>query len=419
MQTEHKILVVDDSKTIAMGLKHTIEERLGLKVYVASSKAQCADLVLQHKGKFDLALLDYGLPDAQNGEVVDFVNKFNIPSLLLTGTKLPKDADIFKNNCLIDYILKNGSYAIDYSVGVVNRFIKNASIEVLVVDDSKTFAMKMQQLCIKYNLKAIVNYRAKEALETIKQRPNIKLILVDYNMPEMDGLEFTMQLRKTFKKDEVALIALSGMSEKEVVSSFLKYGANDFLYKDFSNEEFFARVNGNLEVLELFTATQDKAKKDYLTGVFNKTYLMNAGEEIWESAKKNTELLAVVLIDIDNFQVINESYGHEAGDEAIKELARILLERMNKDSIVARISADQFCVLLRNRPYAELYQIFDELREDIQNDKFKFEDYLLDYTVSIGINIDLSDSLEDMIELADEALANCKHKGANQLIINS
>ncbi len=419
MQVEHNILVVDDSKTIALGLKHTIEEKLGLNVFVASSRKECADLVLKHKGKFDLALLDYGLPDAPNGEVVDFVNKFKIPSLLLTGTKLDKDADVFKNECLIDYILKNGSYAIDYSVGVVNRFIRNSSIEVLVVDDSKTFAMKMQQLCIKYNLKAIVNYRAKEALETIKQRPNIKLILVDYNMPEMDGLEFTMQLRKTFKKDEVALIALSGMSEKEVVSSFLKYGANDFLYKDFSNEEFFARVNGNLEVLELFTATQDKAKKDYLTGVFNKTYLMNAGEEVWERAKKNQELLAVVLLDIDNFQVINESYGHEAGDEAIKELSKILLEKMNKDAIVSRLGADQFCVLLKNRPYAELYQIFDEIREIIEEDKFKFEDYLLDFTVSIGANIDLSDSLEDMIDLADEALANCKHKGSNQVIINS
>lgn len=419
MQIQHNILVVDDSKTIAMGLKHTIEERLGLKVYTAASMKECAELLLKHKGKFALALLDYGLPDAPKGEIVTFINKFKIPSLLLTGTKLNKDNEIFKNTNLIDYIIKNGSYAIDYSVSVVKRFILNEKVEVLVVDDSKTFAMKMEHLCIKYNLKTIVNYSAKEALETVKQRPNIKLILVDYMMPEMDGLEFTMQLRKIYKKDEIAIIALSGMSEKEIVSSFLKYGANDFLYKDFSNEEFFARVNGNLEVLELFHATQDKAKKDYLTGVFNKTYLLNAGEEIYQRAKKNKELLAVVLLDIDNFQVINESYGHEAGDEAIKEISRILLEYINKDSIIARLGADQFCVLFKNRPYTEIYQTFEEIRKIIANSRFKFNDLILDFTISVGANIDFSDSLEDMMDLADEALANAKHKGTNKTIINS
>ena len=175
--------------------------------------------------------------------------KFNIPSILLTGSILDKENTVFNNTNLIDYIIKDGSNAIDYSVSVVKRFILNEDIEILVIDDSKTFAAKMQGLCIKYNLKAIVNYSAKDALQTIKERPNIKLILVDYMMPEMNGLEFTKELRKSYKKDEVAIIALSGTSEKEIVASFLKYGANDFLYKDFSDEEFFGRVNNNLEVI--------------------------------------------------------------------------------------------------------------------------------------------------------------------------
>ncbi|HIP55922.1 MAG TPA: diguanylate cyclase [Arcobacter sp.] len=419
MQIKHNILVVDDSKTISQGLKHTIENQLGLNVVTAASMKECADVLLEYKGKFSLALLDYGLPDAPNGEVVTFVNKFKIPSLLLTGTKLPKDNEVFKNANLIDYIIKNGSYAIDYSVGVVKRFILNSNVEVLVIDDSKTFAAKMQALCIKYNLKTIVNYSAIEALETVKQRPNIKLILVDYMMPKMDGLEFTMKLRKDFKKDEIALIALSGMSEKEVVSSFLKYGANDFLYKDFSNEEFFARVNGNLEVLELFHATQDKAKKDYLTGVFNKTYLLNAGEEVYQISKKNKNLLAIVVLEIDSFNTINESYGHEAGDEAIKELSRILLQEMNKDSIVARLGGDLFCILLKNRPYAEIHQTFQELIQIVSQNTFNTNTYDLSYTISVGATIDLGETLDDMIDDAEGALALAKHKGTSNIEINS
>ena len=221
------ILIVDDSKTILNRLKIEIENELGLKVYTAASMKECADLILEHKGKFTLALLDYNLPDAQNGQIITFINKFKIPSILLTGSQLEKKDEIFKNEYLIDYVLKNGSYAIDYTIAVVKRFILNAKIEVLVIDDSKTFAAKMESLCKRYNLNTTINYNALDALETIKQRPDIKIILVDYMMPKMDGLQFTMELRKTYKKDEVAIIALSGTSEKEIVANFLKYGAND------------------------------------------------------------------------------------------------------------------------------------------------------------------------------------------------
>jgi diguanylate cyclase (GGDEF)-like protein len=416
---KNNILIVDDSKTILNGLKNRIESKIGLKVYTAASMKECADLILQHKGKFDLALLDYGLPDAPNGEVIGVVKKFKIPSIVLTGTTLDKEHPIFQNENLIDYIIKNGSYAIDYSVSVVERFIKNSKVEVLVVDDSKTFAFKMQTLCKKYNLNALVNYSAKEALVTLQQRPNIKLVLVDYMMPEMNGLELTMEIRKSYKKDELIVIALSGMSEKEIVASFLKYGANDFLYKNFSNEEFFARVNGNLDLLELFEVTQDKAKKDFLTGVFNKNYLLNIGAEIYEIAKKKKELLAIVMIEIDTFQTINESYGHEIGDEAIILLADSLLEALNKDSIIARIGQDQFCVMLQNRPYAEIHQIFSEFKENIKSKFIMIDTGKISFTLSIGVAIDKNNSLDEMMEEADETLALVSYQGGDKVSIKS
>jgi len=413
------ILIVDDSKTILNRLKTSIENELGLKVYTATSMKECADLILKHKGDFTLALLDYNLPDAQNGEIISFINKFKIPSILLTGSQLDKKDDIFKNENLIDYVLKNGSYAIDYTIAIVKRFILNAKIEILIIDDSKTFAAKMESLCKRYNLNTTVNYSAIDALETIEQRADIKIVLVDYMMPVMDGLQFTMELRKTYKKDEVAIIALSGTSEKEIVANFLKYGANDFLYKDFTNEEFIARVNNNIEVIELFDYTQDKSKKDPLTGLFNKRYLLEIGRDIYERAVQKKSLFATVMIEIDEFNVLCDSYGHEAGDEVLFHVAQILNKHLNKDSIVARFGAEQFCVLFKNRAYAEVIQVFEEIQNIIKNTPLKKDDNIHHITVSIGGNITFTESLESMIDLADETLCNLKHKKIEKVIINS
>jgi len=413
------ILVVDDSKTILKRLKIGIENELGVKVYTASNMKESADLILKHKGDFELALLDFNLPDAQDGQIIPFINKFKIPSILLTASELEKKNEIFKNENLIDYVFKSGSYSIDYAISMVKRFILNSKIEILIVDDSETFTKRMQSLCQKYNLNTIINYNAIDALETVKQRANLKIVLIDYVMPDMDGLQFTREIRKKYKKDELVIIALSGTSETDVVSNFLKYGANDFLYKDFTNEEFIARVNNNLELIELFDYTQDKAKKDPLTGLFNKRYLLEIGQDIYERAKEKDKLFAVAMIEINEFTVLCDSFGHEVGDEAIKYVGSILNKSFNQDSIIARLTSDQFCMLLKNRGYSEMMLLFEEVREIVKNGSFSFDGESHDLSLSVAINLNFLDSLEEMLEVADECVCNIKYNKLDKIIIES
>ena len=98
------ILIVDDSKTITNSLKILINEELGYHAVIAHSKKECADVLLKYRGKFSAALLDLNLPDAPNGEVVDFVTKFNIPTIVLTGTEIESNEDIFRDKNIIDYV---------------------------------------------------------------------------------------------------------------------------------------------------------------------------------------------------------------------------------------------------------------------------------------------------------------------------
>lgn len=245
------ILIVEDSKLISSALENLISKNLGFNCILAKSMKEVADAILKHKGQFDVALLDLGLPDAQNGEVVDLVTKFDIASIVLTGSNVEKDEEKFRKKNIVDYVIKDGSYSLEYAVLLVKRIVLNQNIKVLVVDDSSVVCEKMSDLLGRYKLNALSATSAKEALEILEENKDIKIVYIDYLMPDMNGLELTREIRKTFSKQNLSIIAISGEINKRIISKFLKYGANDFIYKGFTQEEFFSRINLNLEILEL------------------------------------------------------------------------------------------------------------------------------------------------------------------------
>ena len=246
---EH-VLIVDDSKTIAKGLKVYIEKLLpDVKCIIAFCKKD-AEIVLSKYKDIDCALLDLNLPDAPNGEIVDYVDKLDMPIVVLTGQTNLEDTIKAKN--VVDYVIKDGIYSFYYAASVVKQIIQNKNIKVLVVDDSKVAVEKIAFYLEKYNLNVVKAYNGMEALKVIKENPDIKLVYTDYNMPLMDGLELTRELRKKYSKQKMSIIVVSSQTDCKISATLLKYGANDFLNKNYNQEEFYARLNSNLEILELF-----------------------------------------------------------------------------------------------------------------------------------------------------------------------
>lgn len=410
------ILVVDDSKIITSAIKNAITEKLGFNCLVADSMKSAADLLLKHKGNFNVALLDLGLPDAPNGEIVDFITKFNIPTIVLTGSELEEEN--FRNRNIVDYVIKDSSYSLEYAVGVVKRIVSNKYLKALVVDDSKLTCKKMCSLLSRYQLQTYSAYSSKECLEILDKHPDIKIIYIDYLMPDMDGLALTREIRYRYSKDEVSIIAISGEANKKLISKFLKYGANDFIYKGFTEEEFFVRLNSNLEILELFQNARDKANTDYLTGMYNRRYLFNKGEELFTSAKKEKNELALAILDIDNFKPINDTWGHEVGDIAIKEVSNVLEQHLGEDTLCVRLGGEEFCFLVQDKTPFELKSLLEKIRHSFEHNIIELDNTKLSYTVSIGVSNNIEDNLNKMLNLADIALYNAKKSGRNKVIFN-
>ena len=412
---KYKVLIVDDSISILNTLKSFIEDELDVEIFTSKSLKECATTLLSQKGKFDIILADLGLPDAPNGEIIEFLTKFTIPIIILTGTDDVNVEEKYRNKNIVDYVIKDGISALSYVTSIIKRILNNSDIKILVVDDSKTFLEQTKRLLQRYKFQAFTALNGEEALLLLNENRDIKIVLTDYLMPKMDGLELTKRIRKDFTKDQISVIIVSNDPCKRIPTKFLKYGANDFLYKGFSNEEFFARINSNIEILELFEEINNKANKDYLTGMYNRRYLFDNGEKIYNEHKNKNNDFAVALIDIDKFKAINDTYGHDVGDMAIKEVGNILNQAIQKDVLISRMGGEEFCILLYNRTKDEIMVLLEKIRNLFESNQIEFENHKLKYTVSIGCSFEFGKNLDEMIQKADNGLYEAKNSGRNKV----
>lgn len=347
-----KILLVDDSKAILnileKGLINTIKK---VEVLKASTYKEAVKLVLQHGNTIFLAILDLDLPDSKKGGIIDVVEAHDIKSIVLSAhlDEISKKI-IFTKKCIIDCIAKDGKKSIKNVVTSVYREIKNINKNILVVDDSKMQVSTITKILKRMNLSVTVASDGKEAYDLIRKGDiKFSLVLTDYHMPKMDGMELTFRLRELYDKDELSILVLSSNNTPEIAAEFLKIGANDYINKPFLESEVITRINANLDLIDLFEKTRELANKDFLTGLYNRRYFFEFAAVLLKKAKRDKKLISFAMLDIDKFKNINDTYGHAAGDIAICEVADILNNHLLRESdIVARFGGEEFCLLIDN-----------------------------------------------------------------------
>lgn len=412
-----RILIVEDNKTLAKLIAKKLSAELNFEVDVAYKLSEAKLFFKRYK--YFLALVDLNLPDAPEGEIVDYALEHNNRVIILSAN-INKEfrKDMLKKN-IIDYVNKSGINDINYIIHAITRLQKNQNHKILVVDDSIIFRKQMQSMLENMFYKVIAVAHGEEALNILNSTPDISLVLTDYNMPVMNGLELTNEIRKTYTKNDLSIIAISSSLDDETTALFLKNGANDYIKKPFSKEEFSCRINNSIEALENIHAITNHANRDFLTGLYNKNYLLNNMQAYFEKAVNESENFAIAMIDIDYFKKINDTYGHETGNKAINSVADILRANTNQNDVVARFSAEEFCVAVKNVTAENALKIFERLREKVQNSvtiSDKGEE--IRFTISIGVAINREDTLDESINQADMMLYSAKQNGRNQVVHN-
>ena len=411
-----KILIVEDSEMVSKVLRHLVQSTiLGYETVYAASLEQAMSLYQQDPNDFFAALVDLNLPDAPNGEIVDFTLSHKIPTIVLTGSYDEQRREQLFAKGIVDYVTKEGRYAYSKAVGMISRLEKNQKIKVLVVDDSDMSRKHVVNLFKRHMFQVLEAVDGLEAIKVMLDNPDIKLLITDYNMPRMDGFELVRNLRYKYDKTDLIMIGVSGESSEALSAKFIKHGANDFLRKPFHPEEFYCRIIHNIESLELIEQITFNAQRDHLTGLYHRSYFFNAARDYYRQAQEKNSPLAMAIINIDHFSDINEVHGNAWGDIALKYIANSLQEMLGR-FLLARADSDDFYVLMPGLDNEKAAALLSKVKQLLASEEYKINDEAVHFYVSAGITSKLQHSLDQQIAMATTYLHRAKEAGGNMIV---
>ncbi|WP_241836386.1 GGDEF domain-containing response regulator [Salinivibrio kushneri] len=401
------VLIVEDSRSFRMLAEQQVK-KAGFAPVTCTCLAETRD-VLAHNTPFLCAILDYNLPDAHHGEVIDLCLSAGLKVVVLTASQSEKTRDEILSKPVIDYIPKDSSHCIDAVCRLIKRLADNQGHRVLVVDDSASIRQRISALLARQYLTVLEAENGEQALDLVEKTPDISLVITDYDMPKMNGLQLVSALRKRDTECSQAIIGLSGHHDSALTARFLKAGANDYLPKPFNQEEFFCRVHSCLNAIDIEWRLFLLANTDFLTQLCNRRYFFERGDQLATEARKH-----LAIIDIDYFKRINDEFGHHIGDDVLVEIAQMLADAFPEDT-VARLGGEEFCVLSLG-DLAVFQQSLDTYRQSVADRPIQVLDQTLKVTVSIGVDSRAA-SLSRLLHMADKALYQAKASGRNQMVV--
>lgn len=293
-------------------------------------------------------------------------------------------------------------------------------MKVLVADDDVVTRLWLESILQSWGYEVMLASNGDEAWHCLQQKDSPDLILLDWLMPGMDGVEVCRRVKAMPHNRFSYIIMLTSRSSTSDIVEALEAGADDLVGKPFEPEEMKVRLRVGERILSLQHQLLIKASHDELTGLMNRRVLMDMGQREFGNARRGTTNVSLLLLDVDHFKQVNDTYGHPAGDEVLREVARRLQDTLRVGDIVGRYGGEEFMILL---PRCDLHiakVVAERLRAAIAV-PMQLGAHELPVTISIGV-AELSVPTLDLghwISRADQALYRAKGLGRNRVEIAS
>lgn len=299
-------------------------------------------------------------------------------------------------------------------------------MHILIAEDDFTSRIMLSAVLQKAGHEVVAAVDGDDAWQILQHEGAPSLLILDLVMPKMDGLEVIEKVRASKKKLPPYIIMLTSKGEKSDIIQGLDAGADDYLTKPFDVGELRARVEVGRRLLgmqkELIESREllaHQATHDPMTDLLNRRAVMDSLQATLLKARHNQTNIAVGMIDIDHFKQINDTYGHQVGDDVLIGLAQRLKQATFLQDHVSRFGGEEFLVFFPVKAKDEVASLFSQLFSQISGISLETRKGLVRITVSIGIALSRQDSsLDELIGFADKALYDAKETGRNKMVFS-
>ena len=304
--------------------------------------------------------------------------------------------------------------------------VASEPMTVLVADDDVLAAKVLEKTLRKWGFGVVRAKNGEEAWEQIERR-GLRLAILDWMMPKMDGVQLCRKVRRKKRATYTYIILLTARDYFDDIIRGLSAGADDYMTKPVNLLELKARLQTGLRILgledKLLVSRQeikDLAAHDSLTGLWNRSSLLEFLEDELDKSRRERSSIGVIMIDVDHFKKINDTFGHAVGDQVLARIANCLKVNIRRYNKIGRYGGDEMVVVLPDCQSSHLEKIAERLRVSVARQRFKTERGILKVTISCGGATSESfhhTSLRHLLQASDKALYEAKAKGRNLVVM--
>lgn len=299
-------------------------------------------------------------------------------------------------------------------------------MKILVADDDRTSRLMIQYMLKGSGYDVMTACDGTEAVAMLSSPDAPRLALVDWMMPGLNGPDVCKAIRRGCGRPYTYLLLLTARDTKDDLVLGLQSGADDYITKPFHPEELRARLRTGERILRLEDSLiqardemEYRATHDALTGLLNRGAAVSALKAALRDAANSGEAVTVVLCDVDHFKSINDSHGHPAGDEVLREVARRIVAEMGPNDAAGRFGGEEFLLVLRGRdPWTAMERVA-AVRAGIADKMMTVPGKGLSVTISIGalaVSPEVAFDVDEALRGADELLYRAKREGRNRVV---
>lgn len=297
--------------------------------------------------------------------------------------------------------------------------------KILIADDSATIRATLAK-AVNDEFISVGASDGEQAWNFLRDDSSIELVVTDLAMPGLDGFGLIRRMRasESSRIRNTPVIVVTGANDTAARERAFVEGANDFIAKTSDHVEFLARVRAHQKLAQTIRELEssrrflkEQANTDPLTKLANRRNFFTMVSSVLAQMHRQNEHFSVVMLDIDHFKRINDTYGHQAGDFVLVELSKVLSGAIREGDLVARMGGEEFVVASPYTNRLAAIVLSERLRKSVEDTKFVFEGNQIPVTISLGVASKTkgTDDIDKLIAIADSRLYIAKEKGRNRI----